>query len=100
MCFLYLFVEDVSYLYNLRNLWISSGPPEPLAVASRPGIAAHVIATFFPKAGLIFGEEADAFHPLRGLPGVELRNDQAHRAAVVGRNRGAVMHEREQRIFF
>lgn len=50
-------------------------PPESLPIAARPGIAAHVIAAFLPKSGLILGEKADAPDPLRRFPGVKLRDD-------------------------
>ena len=50
-------------------------PPKPFPIAARPGIATHVIAAFFPKARLILGEEAHAFDPLGGFPGVKLRNN-------------------------
>src|SRR5438132_938066 len=69
-----------------------------LIIAARPRIAAHVITDLFPETGLVFGEKAHALDPLRGFPRIELRNDQTHRAAVLGRNRRAVMQESEERI--
>src|SRR5437879_6886623 len=78
----------------------SSRPPESFAVAGGPWVSAHVIAALFPEAGLVFGEKADAFNPLRGFPGVELWNDQPHWAAMFSRNRLAVVKKCKQRIFF
>src|SRR5919107_1590754 len=74
-------------------------PAEALAVAARPGVAAHVVAAFFPEARLVFGEEAHALDPLRGLPSVEPRDDEAHGAAVLGRDGLAVVRPGEERVF-
>src|SRR5258706_4878680 len=74
-------------------------PTESLAIAAGPGVATHVIAALFPKTCLIFREEAHAFDPLRGFPGVQLRNDQTDRTAVFGWNRRAVMQKSKKRIF-
>src|SRR6266567_2060078 len=78
----------------------ASRPTKSFPVAGRPRIAAHVITAFFPITGLVVFEKAHASNPLRRFPGVELRNDQAHWAAVFRRNRLAVVHESEERIFF
>src|SRR5687768_9350660 len=74
-------------------------PAEAFAVAPLPGVAAHVVAAFFPESGLVFGEEADGLDPLRRLPRVELRDDEADGAAVLGRDRLAIVRPREERVF-
>src|SRR5712692_10280187 len=75
----------------IRVICGQSRPSESLTVAARPGIAAHVVSAFFPETGLVFGKKAHALNPLCGFPRVELRNDQTHGAAVLGRNRRAIV---------
>src|SRR5262245_31252889 len=48
-----------------------------------PRIAAVVIAADFPIAGLVLGQEFDGLQPLRALPEIEMRHDEAHRAAML-----------------
>src|SRR5579864_1207377 len=48
-----------------------------------PGIAAIVIAAFFPKPGAIRGDELDPLNPFRALPEIQLRHDRAHRPAML-----------------
>src|SRR6266516_733863 len=76
----------------------ASRPAKPFPVAAAPRIAAHVIAALFPVSLLILLEEAHAFDPLRGLPGIKLRHDQAHRAAMLRGNGFAIMRPCEKRI--
>src|SRR5919107_5875211 len=72
---------------------------ESFAVAAGPGVAAHVVAALLPEAGLVLGEEADALDPLGGLPRVELRDDEADGAAVLGRDGLAVVRPGEEGVF-
>src|SRR6266404_1384663 len=71
----------ISVERELRSRWrtgmsaLQLRPAEPFTIARSPRIAAHVVTALFPEARLIFGEEAHAFDPLRGFPGVQLRND-------------------------
>src|SRR5262245_34895947 len=56
-----------------------------------PGVSEHVIAAALPEAGRVLGPELDALDPLGGLPGVQARDDQAQRAAVVQADRRPVV---------
>src|SRR5260370_7278144 len=49
----------------------------------RPGIAAVVIAAHFPIARRVLATEFDALQPFGALPEIEMRHDEAHRAAVL-----------------
>src|SRR5262245_63738728 len=46
-----------------------------------PGIAVHVVPAELPEAGLVALGELQRVHPLRRLPEVEVRDEQAGRAA-------------------
>src|SRR5215213_5230234 len=83
----------------ITALFFFALPAEALAVAARPGVAAHVVAALLPEARLVFGEEAHALDPLRGLPRVESGDDEAHGAAVLGRDGLAVVRPREEGVF-
>src|SRR5215213_4070082 len=83
----------------ITALFFFALPAEALAVAAGPRVAAHVVAALLPEARPVFGEEAHALDPLRGLPRVEPRDDEAHGAAVLGRYGPAVVRPREERIF-
>src|SRR5690349_14980857 len=56
----------------------------------KPGISAVVIAERLPEAGLVLGGEDEPSHPLRALPEVQVRDEQAGGAAVLGPERLAV----------
>src|ERR1044071_556450 len=66
------------------------------AVAAPPRHAAHVVAALFPEARHVFRDERQPLEPLRRLPSVKLRHDQAHRPAMLRRDRLAVVRPREQ----
>src|SRR2546422_10524230 len=80
---------------QVRSNVENSRPAKSFTVATRPRLAAHVISALFPITGLVVFEKADASDPLRRFPGVELRNDQPHWAAMFRRNRRAIVHESE-----
>lgn len=58
-----------------------------------------MVAAALPVASLVVFDEFDAADPFGALPGIELRDHAADRAAVVGRNRLAVVQVGKQRIF-
>ena len=58
----------------------------------------HVVPVLLPEAGRIHVEEFERPHPLGALPEVELGNDQAAGAAVVGFQVPAVVLQRQQRV--
>src|SRR3954468_741466 len=74
-----------------------SGSVAPVALFL-PGVAAVVIAVALPEARLIHGGELDPAEPLRALPRVEARHDEAQRVAVLGRERLAVGAKCQQAI--
>src|SRR5215475_9873056 len=90
----------LSYLRNLCNLRNHLRPSISLTFTTRPWIAAHVIAALFPISGFILCQKAHALDPLGGFPGVQLGNDQTNRAAVLWRNRRAIMHKGKERVLF
>lgn len=57
-----------------------------------------MVAIAFPETQAIVVEEHEAADPLDAFPGVEMRNDEAERAAVIGAERLAVMFECEENI--
>src|ERR1700757_2791993 len=52
-----------------------------------PGIAAVVITAHLPIARRIFGKEFDRLYPLRTLPEIEMWHHEAHRPAMLDRQR-------------
>ena len=50
----------------------------------KPGIPAVVVAERLPEARLVLLREVQPAHPLRALPEVEVRDEQAGGAAVLG----------------
>src|SRR4051794_31046798 len=60
-----------------------------------PGIAVHVVPAQLPEAGLVSVRELKTVHPLRRLPEVEMRHEQARRPPVVARQRLAFVLERD-----
>ena len=63
-----------------------------------PRVAAIVIAARLPKSRLVGGLELDGAEPFRALPKVEMRHDQAHRAAVFLGERLSFPAMGEQRV--
>src|SRR5258706_7156151 len=74
------------------------GDPSVARVAfSLPLITAVVVAERLPESGLVAGLDPEAPNPLRAFPEVPTWNDEAGRAAVLRRERLAVVlpgHER------
>src|SRR3954453_23203041 len=50
----------------------------------KPGVSAIVVAEGLPEGGLVLLAEDQPPHPLRALPEVEVRDEQAGGAAVLG----------------
>src|SRR5882724_7395039 len=73
-----------------------TGNPSPVAVVAllTPRVAVVVIPERFPESGLIAIHQAQLPHPLGALPEVEVRNEEARRATVLGRERRAVVFHR------
>src|SRR5271169_944386 len=64
-----------------------------------PRIAVGVIAVAFPEAEAVVVEQHETSDPLDAFPCVELRDDEAQRAAVLASKRLAVMLEGEENIW-
>src|SRR5262249_36545249 len=78
----------------------ASGLPSPETFL-RPGVAAHVVAAVFPRlpeTRPVLGHELDPADPLGTLPGVQSRDDQPHRIAVIRLQIVAIMLHGEQGI--
>jgi len=58
-----------------------------------------VVAVAFPEAETVFIEEHETANPLDGFPCVEMRNNEAERAAVFGGEWLAVMVESEEHVW-
>src|SRR5579862_1952520 len=56
-----------------------------------PGVGVIVIAAHFPESAPVDVGKLDRAHPLRALPTVELRHDQAQRKSVIGLEIASVM---------
>src|SRR5690242_10631567 len=56
-----------------------------LVALFEPRVAAVVVAVLLPEPRLVVVENAQAGDPLRALPEVEVRHEEARRAAVLGR---------------
>src|SRR6185437_4254244 len=63
-----------------------------------PRVSVHVVAIGLPEAGLVAVEQVKAAHPFSALPEVQMRHEQPHRAAMLGRQRLAVVAERQPRL--
>src|SRR5215472_6357938 len=63
-----------------------------------PRIAVNVVPAQLPEAGLVLLRELKPIHPLRRLPEVEMRHEQARRPTVVARQRLAFVLERDHRL--
>src|SRR3972149_436553 len=55
-----------------------------------PGVGLIAVAAHLPEAEFVLGEEGDALHELRALPGVKFGDDDPRRAAVLTRQRTAL----------
>src|SRR6476660_5808866 len=86
---------SLSVLRGLSDHPSSNVIPESLFP---PRVAEHVVAAALPVAWAVEVEELDAANPFGALPGVELRDHAADRAAVIGRNRLAVVQVRQQGV--
>src|SRR3954451_17145543 len=62
--------------------------PVPLLL---PGVAMVVVAVGLPEAGLIVVAQLEAADPLRALQEVQMRDEQARRAAMLGLERLAAV---------
>src|SRR4051794_30889166 len=63
----------------------------PLVALLTPGVPAVVVSERLPEARLVVVEHLDPAHPLRALPEVQVRYQQARRPAVLGLERRAVV---------
>src|SRR4051812_8987453 len=63
-----------------------------------PRIAVHVVPSQLPEAGLVALRELKPVHPLRRLPEVQMRHEQARRPPMVARQRLAFVLERDHRL--
>src|SRR6266446_8168602 len=82
----------------MRSLSTSRGGrctdnPSAVAVVAllTPRVAVVVIAERLPEPGLIAVHEAQLPYPLGTLPEVEMRHEEPGRAAVLGRERDAIV---------
>ena len=62
----------------------------PVALLA-PGVAIIVVAERLPETGLVLAYQPKAPHPLGALPEVEVGDEQARRAAVLGGERLAIV---------
>lgn len=76
-----------------RRMRAGTRPAIPLL---GPRVAAHVIAVLLPESRGVPVHQLDAAHPLRRLPEVQVRHDQASRAAVLGEEWLAVVVGRDE----
>src|SRR5215470_19496942 len=63
-----------------------------------PRVAVHVVPAQLPEAGLVALRELKPVHPLRRLPEVEMRHEQARRPPVIARQRLAFVLECDHRL--
>src|SRR5438552_13476580 len=63
-----------------------------------PGVAIGMIAVALPETEAVVVEQREAADPLDAFPGVEMRNDQAQRCAMFGRERLTIVIEGEENI--
>src|SRR5207248_714774 len=75
----------------------SAAALEPVALFL-PVVRVVVVAVALPEAGLVGRAQLEAPEPLRALPEVAARDDEAERPAVVGRERLAVGLVGEERV--
>src|ERR1043166_7929823 len=76
-------------LNALKRLPMPSLPVSGVPVVP-PWVCGVAVATFFPEASAICGQELNAIYPLGALPGVQLGRNHPHRAAVLSGQRLAV----------
>src|SRR5437879_11633897 len=60
------------------------GQATPAVPLLGPWVAAHVISVLLPEPGHVIRQELEPAHPLRALPEVQVRHQQARRPAVLG----------------
>src|SRR5262245_21156648 len=72
-----------------------TGAPSPVTVVAllTPRVAVVVVAERLPESALIPVHEAELPDPLRALPEVEVRHEKTRRAAVLGRERRAIIFD-------
>src|SRR5262245_44907259 len=72
-----------------------TGTSSPVTVVSllTPWVAVVVVAERLPESALIPVHEAELAHPLRALPEVQMGDKEPRRAAVLGRERCAVVFD-------
>ena len=58
----------------------------------------HVVPVPLPKSSFVAIQQLQPGDPLRALPGVQLRDDQPRRPAVLLRQRLAIVQKRHQRV--
>ena len=63
-----------------------------------PRVAVGVVAVAFPEAEAFFAKKKKTANPLDGFPGIEMRNDEAERAAVICGERFAVVGVGEENV--
>src|SRR4051812_11347603 len=61
----------------------------------QPGVAVVVVPEALPEAGLVVRHQGERVHPLRALPEVQVRHQQAGGSTVLGCERLAVELERD-----
>src|SRR3712207_5302730 len=69
----------------------------PVALLA-PGVPVVVVAQRLPEAGDVVGGELQAPHPLGALPEVQVRAEQARRAAVLGLEGRPLVGEGDPRL--
>src|SRR6478735_10531192 len=74
-----------------------TGSVAPVALLA-PGIAVVVVADALPEAGLVVHAEAQPPHPLGALPEVEVRDQEAGGASVLGLEVLPVVADRHPRL--
>src|SRR5690606_39154506 len=65
--------------HRARPTGVSAMPSAGIPIVE-PRLGRVRVAAHFPEPAALLREELDAAHPLRALPRIELRRDDAHRA--------------------
>src|SRR3954467_13552975 len=63
-----------------------------------PRVAVHVVAVLLPEAGLVLADELERAEPLRRLPEVQVRDDEAGGVPVLGVERLAAEAVADDRV--
>src|SRR5206468_11370501 len=77
---------------------VTDGPSVAAVALFEPLVAAVVVAQRLPEAGHVAVDQAEAADPLRALPEVAPRDDEPGRAAVLWRERPAVVLPGDERL--